>query len=127
MQIKIIIILASIIMLLISSFFVYVKIESQKKEIETLKTINEKLETELFKKNMQLESASKQCEEIEKIEVIKEKDYNKNEKVIETIKKAVKDETGKAPEKVIIENIDDWAFWNRINELFGVSDSPSEN
>lgn len=119
-------ILASIIMLLISFFFVYVKIESQKKEIGTLKTTNEQLETELFQKNMQLESVAKQCEQIEEIEVEKEKDYNKNEKVIKTIKRVIKDE-GVEPEKVIIENIDDWAFWNRINELFGVSDSPSEN
>lgn len=111
---------------LITFIFVSNKIESQKKEIENLESLNRNLKNELLQKETEIKNITKQCKAIENIEIEKEKDYSKNQKVINEIKKVIKNE-GKEPEKVVIENFDDWLLWNRINELFGVSDSTAKN
>ena len=125
MKNKMILILVLLAVSLITFIFVSNKIESQKKEIENLESSNRNLKNELLQKETEIKNITKQCEAIENIEIEKEKDYSKNQKVINEIKKVIKNE-GKEPEKVVIENFDDWLLWNRINELFGVSDSTAK-
>lgn len=125
MKNKMILILILLAVSLITFIFVSNKIESQKKEIENLESLNKNLKNELLQKESEIKSITKQCKTIENIEIEKEKDYSKNQKVINEIKKVIKNE-GKEPEKVVIENFDDWLLWNRINELFGVSDNTAK-
>ncbi len=119
MKWKMILLIALIVTVIFLFFYFKTSLKEKENEITELKKNIELLKKETKKQEENIKLLKETAQAFEKIENIKEANYNKNSSVIKKYIEITKSNE-KDNEKQCFET-DDWILWSRVNELFNSS------